>query len=471
MRARAPILAAVAIVILWVAGCTTVPPTGTLTIDARPENTYIAVLDGTDTVHAGYGDVTLTGLKSGSYLVLAARGERSKSVTVNVAPGGSARVDAHVTEADDSDQPVWAGRNGDREQTPGGGMQGSDTRKGDLFGDLYVLVRDDNGVPDTVTIGDTTYVQPAAFTTDATGLPLKPVYQDVDGDPTFDPGTAGAYNKYYPLSIDAEGNLELDQTVTIGLDTYTVIPKEVDLGRLNEVRSPDNVLERALEEALASLASSVKPITQDPMGRMEFWTDENTAVAIDSPLQNLALYKKLMTEGVIVIQGTDAYGNAIELLNTGIRPPDFAASHASPDPFTAPNEGVVAQHVMLDYAAGLLAGAADKTGAIDVDVVVTINNIMGINGVSEPDYFDFMAYDHQRTYHFGEDQARVLIRDQLDPNTYTAEDINVVTIFADSLTGAIVDRHDSDARGFGAAADDDLTVLEFVHNYAPPEEL
>jgi len=448
MRARAPILAAVAIVIVWVAGCTTAPPVGTLTIDARPESTYIAVLDGTTTVHAGYGDVTLSGLKSGSYLVLEARGERSKSVTVSVAPGGSTRVDAHVTQEDDSDQPVWAGRNGDHEQTPGGGMQGSDTRQGDLFGDLYVLLRNANGEPITITIAGVDYVQPLAFYADANGEPAEPV-TDLAGDPV-------------PLALGAEGTDfegEIISPQYYPPDTGAlVVPKEIDLGRLNEVRAPDNVLDRAYDEAMANLASSVKPITQDPMGRLEYWTDDVTPVAIDSPLENLALYRALMLAleaddtGGLVIVGSDGG----TLLDTHLRPAD-ARNPADPaDP----------RHVSLDYAAAMLAAAADKTGDIDVDVAITINTFLGINGLAEPDYFDLMGYGHVRADHFGDEEATVLQPVEGDPTLYRVTTINLF----DRIFGARA-RDAQDAVGFADAADDDLTVLEYVHNYLPPEAL
>jgi len=427
--------------LLAMAGCATVTPDGSLSVDARPNQTYVVVLQGTTTLHAGYGDVTLTGLVPADYTVLASRGERSKSITVTVAPGRSTSADAHVTEAEDSDQPVWAGRGGDREQTPGSGMHGSDTDKGDLFGDLYVLVRNDNGEP--VLLDGTVYVQPAAFYADANGLPANPVLLD---------------GGYVPLAIDAEGSLVNPQYYPVFDDPsgVLVVPKEVDLGRLNEARAPANVLDRALEEALANLASSVRPITQDPMGRLEYWADDTTPTAIDSPLENLALYKKLMTDGVLTIQN----GSGETLLDTGFRPTDFAGVD---DPASDPN---APRHVMLDYAAAMLSAAADKTGDIDVDVAITINNFLGINGDAEPAYFDFMGYGHQRSHHFGTDTAEVLVLTDTNPDTYV---VSTLPVIDGVFHGA--ERTVGDARGFAAAADDDLTVLEFVHNYAPPEPL
>lgn len=439
---RHPLLwiAAVA-ALLAVTGCATVVPDGSLSVDARPNQTYVVVLQDTTTIHAGYGDVTLAGLQPGDYTVLASRGERSKATTVSVAAGRSTSTDAHVTQEDDSDQPAWAGRQGDREQTPGSGMHGSDTDKGDLFGDLYVLVRNDNGEP--ILKPGTSYVQPAAFYVDANGLPTDPVL---------------AAGSYVPLAIDSEGSLVVPQFYPQFDDPggALVVPKEVDLGRLNEARAPSNVLDRALAEALANLASSVKPITQDPMGRLEYWTDDATPVAIDSPLENLALYRKLMIDGNLTILD----GNGVTVLDTDYRTPDFAGLD---DPSSDPN---ASRHVMLDYAAAMLSAAADKTGTIDVDVVITMNNFLGINGEGAPDYFDFMGYTHQRSHHFGTDTAEVLVLVGTNPDSYV---VSTLEVMAGVFHGA--ERTGAHALGFASASDDDLTVLEFVHNYAPPEQL
>ncbi|MEJ2288664.1 MAG: hypothetical protein P8Y02_08470, partial [Deinococcales bacterium] len=108
---RSPLyLIALAATLVAIGGCATVTPDGSLSVDARPNQTYVVVLQDTTTVHSGYGDVTLTGLRPGDYTVLASRGERSKSIEVHVSPGRSTSTDVHVTEEDDSDQPVWAGR-------------------------------------------------------------------------------------------------------------------------------------------------------------------------------------------------------------------------------------------------------------------------------------------------------------------------------------------------------------------------
>lgn len=74
---------------------------------------------------------------------------------------------------------------------------------------------------------------------------------------------------------------------------------EVGLGRLNIIRAPSMVLERAFDEAITGLNEATK-ISLDPSGRllMTKAVDGSTyEKAIDSPLENLALYKKIMLEG------------------------------------------------------------------------------------------------------------------------------------------------------------------------------
>jgi len=83
------------------------------------------------------------------------------------------RVDPAAEE--DSDRPEWAGVKGGK--AGGGGKPfGAGTKKGDLFGDMYILLRDPNGVPLTDANGEELVV---AFYYDTTGV-LVPV-TDADG--------------------------------------------------------------------------------------------------------------------------------------------------------------------------------------------------------------------------------------------------------------------------------------------------
>src|SRR5690606_15297262 len=117
--------------------------------------------------------------------------------------------------------------------------------------------------------------------------------------------------------------------------------------RTSVVRAPDSVLENALEEVVTSLATA-QCLSLDPAGRLVTISqagDEVLSSAIDSPLQNLAIYRQLLLKGYL---GDEA--NPIVLPDTDI----------------------------LTTAARGFGGSADKTGKVTVDQVVYTNQILGL---------------------------------------------------------------------------------------------
>ena len=166
---------------------------------------------------------------------------------------------------EDSDRPVWAGVKGGK-SGGGGKPAGAGSKKGDLYGDMVVLLRDANGVPILTSAG---LVQVIAYVYDASGnlVPLK----DASGNPVVIPYTT-------------EGELA---TEINGVPVYSA---EVELGRLSVGRAPSKVLDHSLTEALSKLTAGT--VTLDSTGRLAV-----DGVTIDSPLENLALYDKYMTTG------------------------------------------------------------------------------------------------------------------------------------------------------------------------------
>ncbi len=167
------------------------------------------------------------------------------------------------TTEEDSDRPVWAGVKGGK--SGGGGKPGdAGTTKGDLFGDMVVLLRNANGDPVLVD----GQVQVIAYVYDASGnlVQLK----------------------------DASGNLVtipyMDGELATAINGVAVYSAEVELGRLSVGRAPTKVLTHSLDEALSKLTSGT--VTLDATGRLVV-----DGVTIDSPLENLALYDKYMTTG------------------------------------------------------------------------------------------------------------------------------------------------------------------------------
>lgn len=175
--------------------------------------------------------------------------------------------------SEDSDRPVWAGVKGGK-SGGGGKPAGAGVKKGDLFGDMVVILRDANGVPILTTDG---LVQVIAYYYPEGSTSLVPL-KDASGNLVIIP-----YN--------AEGDLL--PTVTVGGVTYDVFGAEVELGRLSVGRAPTKVLDHALKEALAKLTSATT-ISLDATGRLTV-----DGVTIDSPLENLALYLDYMKDGSI----------------------------------------------------------------------------------------------------------------------------------------------------------------------------
>jgi hypothetical protein len=296
-----------------------------------------------------------------------------------------------VGEEEDSDRPDWAGVKGGKS---GGGGKPFDagTKKGDLFGDMYILLRDENGVPVLLDGNE----QVIAFIYDDTGA-LVPLL-DADGARVVIPR-------------NEEGDLLT--SMTIGETTYDVYPGEVELGRLSVSRSPTKVIEHALDEALTKLTAPDAEVTLDASGRLVV-----NGVTIDSPLENLALYDTYMT--------TDSI--------PGVTLP------AGFDP------------------ASLLAAAADKTGTIQVDTVVYINSILGIN--TPTSYYDYSDYNYDRTATWESVSVTVLVYDEVN-NVYVPTPVNVYeTLFSSTQWE---DSTEGGADDFAAATDDYLQVLEFLH--------
>ncbi len=183
-------------------------------------------------------------------------------------------------EGDDSDAPDWAGEKGGKSGMGGGKPAGAGAKKGDLFGDMYVILRDDQGIP---------ILSPEGF--------VQPI--DADGN---------------PITLDEEG-APVDPTLA----------QEVELGRLNVGRAPTKVLDRRADEVIA-LLNAATGITTDAAGRLVLTVDGEQKT-IDSPLENLAMYLALTTTGSI--PGVDPISGEFSFLTDGvITAEDLAASAA-----------------------------------------------------------------------------------------------------------------------------------------------
>lgn len=243
------------------------------------------------------------------------------------------------TVDEDSDRPAWAGGETDSNTHIKGNDESGTTRGGD-YGDLYVLLRDANGVPIMTSI-------------------------DVDLDGMIQE------DEYFVQPIDAITGevIELDQ---YGEVPETADPIEVDFGRLNVVRSPQSVLDQAFEEAMKVIEAG-DDFTLDFCGRLSVWNYDAVVTdslvltkTIDSPRENMAIYQYLMK---YMFEATEEnnYTNRLALL-----------ANYQIDP--------------LSLASACFAAGSDKTGTVDIDEVVYINGFLdccGLNPILNEHDYDF----------------------------------------------------------------------------------
>lgn len=384
---------------------------------------------------------------------------------------------------------------------------------------------------------------------------------------------------------------------------------EVSFGRLNLSRSPEAVLQAAFDEAITALNNATS-ISRDAAGRLLLTTEiyeeiptgssdtcgyayiETVTKAIDSPLENLALYVKLIKDGHLVTPGDErapidrSVRGGIPLLKMlelsdgpsgDLRPTvdigklrdagfgalvnldgnrtdyttyyqcynsggytidclckgenhDGAATIVACDgvasrelkatvgscPYVEPNPnaktcegpwngittdyGPSVRQNDFDFAAAFLAAAADKTGEFGMDMVVYLNSILGINKVvgysaynpdgtpapgavdysSSPKYFDFSlaTYWRKGTISGRGDQGKVTVLTDTSGigTTWTVALVNMLEAIDFRNKTAPIDfgiPEDNkpahyNVLGFSQMADDDLSIIEFIHTYQIP---
>ena len=312
-------------------------------------------------------------------------------------------VEAADEGDDDSDRPEWAG--GSKELNPhrGDGNQTPGTMKGDLFGDLWVILRDSNGEP---ILTDEGWVQPL----------------DANGD---------------LVALDEEGH-PLDESLTI----------EVEMGRLNVGRAPTSVLDRRADEVIAVLQSADE-ISTDAAGRLVLTIDGEDKT-IDSPLENLAIYVALLTNGSI----------------PGLGPDDLAGTD-----FDFLVDGVFDERDLAASTA-FLAAATDKTGTFTSDEIAYIDAFLGINTTTQDgvtySVIDYSSFDYDRSDTYEGVMATVLVPVTDGDGNIVSYEPKSVDIYeevfgdVDVSVGGTLD-------AYTQAAEDARLVIEFVHEFAVPE--
>lgn len=302
----------------------------------------------------------------------------------------------------------------------GGGTKPEIPDTGELYGDLYVILRDEDGVP---ILDGNGCIQPISTVGSMDEPVTLEIYDSTGTDVLFT--TTAIAGEPFALAFYTDATIELDVECELTEDMATWV-ETVDFGRLNLGRAPEGVIAHAFDEAInkMNVATDMK---LDPAGRLVLTLpDEETGdlvdKTIDAPAENLALYIKMMTDGDWITVNTNPIvkGGPPE----GKGPPEGDGPSSELRPVL--NESAIAllanlwfdlgnpdklntdlTDAELTLAASLLAAAADKTGRITLDKVIYINSVYGINQagslpgeVEDKSYFDFSDYSRLAAYSY-----------------------------------------------------------------------
>jgi len=297
--------------------------------------------------------------------------------------------------------------------------------KGGLYAELVYLLRNEDGLPMMRDVAGETCQQPVSYT-EVPGL--TPVTNPVNGEDVW----------VLPLMGDTEVTTSDEDGEVEACDVqleYQEYMHEVEIGRLNVGRSPDDVLARGLEEVYAKL-DAAETLNLDHAGRLMPDT-----VPIDAPRENLAIEKELILTGQL-------------------------GGYGLPQP-----TGMAGGYGFLDHAASALAGGADKFGEIGADLIVYYDRILnfpnevagglttitgdGDVGVEGREYLDYgrFSYDREATFPgcvFGYE----LVGEEMVPFEGTLMDI----VFGGEALSA------DNIHGFAQRADDARAVILFEHD-------
>ena len=322
---------------------------------------------------------------------------------------------------------------------PGGGGPGGQDPPNDsfeLYGDLYVVLRDTNGeaikdkngcvrpifpiepdseAPDGVPDGLTCALIPLCGD-DPTGLActeegLKSTDGEVEYCDLWDPYPYMAPDPDFPDDNPLFAHLQ-----------------EVHFGRLSSARSPVDVIDHGYLEAISRLnrvqqledqyGNTLPNITTDPAGRIHYYalnaeTGETGWFTIDAPLENLGLYDRIMKFGTLLrVEYVRVEHDLMYIVeeaapdwNKYVFSAELASLHPCPygpgtcvlaDYSCDPYDGIDDCDELLDptrddlmIAASAIAAAGDKTAFYATDTFIHINTYLGINDLDSETFFPY----------------------------------------------------------------------------------
>lgn len=372
----------------------------------------------------------------------------------------------------------WAGNGG-------GGNTAPD------YGDQVVLYRDTTGVP---VLSDKICPEELGDECEATaaigGLCRQPIASEV---------FAGCVYTDEEVSGEAPACLvPVDQTTCAPVPEYEYLQMEVDFGRINLVRSPEDVLAEQLQEALYNLTTA-GCLSRDAAGRFVYsalLSDSEVASRTNSPLNYASrfVYNTLLSDGEV-----DSHTIDSPLQNLAI----FWKIMKDGKLDENIDIGETAYDVALTAARGLGA-SSDKSGEITVDMFSYLSEMLGLSKeggcalfepicikmreevqgemvLSDKCYLDLSGFSYSRGDNFNSLPSPAYIPADdpvdgffeylvLDADTATLEIVQGPILEAVPQLSAEQNLGLSGIKAFVQAADDTRATIEFMHTWEVPEE-
>ena len=383
---------------------------------------------------------------------------------------------------------------------------------GELYGDLYVIERDGNGEP---VLREVIYVDPHTYD-EVTVECLQPLGEDCFLLPLWG-DCLGAVGE---PPFDCEFDPELNDACGV-LPDYVDQTQEVSFGRGSVTRAQDFVIDSAYAEFIKTI-NKADVLGFDPAGRIQltFLAEDleapDVVKTIDAPLENLGLYREIMTNGCLGTVTDEQMGeegvpimvtfalneNAIDLLSLSLAVdllcayPDMGSDEWWMTPTTPDPAGVTNEDLQL--ATAFLAGATDKGDPLSLDEIINVNTYLGLNTytfvkqkkerILTVSYFDFGAFTYDRNLVLPEGTPWWLL--SCDPDCFGATAVDVfapssppgVDLEAVNLTvcrtglplsaacdGVSEEPECGGADFFAQAAEHARKTIWFLHNWEVPE--
>ncbi len=372
----------------------------------------------------------------------------------------------------------------------GGGGGGGGGGSGEVYADLYVALRDDDGVP---ILSETFYEVGEVEGVNEVVTCIQPIsYTEVPGiDATTNPADG---RTVYLIPLVGELHSEADpaeaDAACAPRTEFLPYVSEVELERLNLARTSDEVLWKKLADVGTRLATA-DDITLDGAGRITTWAGD-VGTAIDASPDQAAIYAA--TEGATPApppatgDGPTAVGEPGGLMDTGTIPhwlagPPPAAEYPLGNPAQiVQGSGGFDNWMLAASAVGTAAGKPvpitidtieyfNRTAAQDGDVanwgyVSTLPSVANGDGLFAGDpppeeFVDYSDFDYTRADVFAGCTT------WLDVGTLTwmsapvidrVEFLDIVDFAAQPTAGTV-----ANVAGFAQLADDVRSVIGYLH--------